>query len=40
MIKLRDNENSLHTYTRMSTKTFDYIIESIKPELIIKLTNF
>jgi len=38
--ELRDNENLFHAYTRMSTITFDYIVESIKPEFNLKSTNF
>lgn len=30
--ELRGNENLFGAYTRMSTKTFDYIVESIIPE--------
>lgn len=38
--ELRDNENLFYAYTRMSTTTFDYIVESIKPEFNLKSTNF
>ncbi|XP_060868606.1 uncharacterized protein LOC132943589 [Metopolophium dirhodum] len=38
--ELRDSENLFNAYTRMSTTTFDYIVESIKPELNLKSTNF
>ena len=38
--ELRDNENLFYAYTRMSTTTFNYIVESIKPKFNLKSTNF
>lgn len=38
--QLRENELSFRSYTRMSTKTFDYILEAITPEFDFQTTNF
>ena len=34
------NETLFYTYTRMSIKTFDYIVECIRPEFNLNTTNF
>lgn len=38
--QLRKNETSFRSYTRMTTDTFDYILNLISPEFDFKTTNF